>query len=315
MLGEHYEFMGLGLLAAFCALPALPAMFFLRGWVHAWYDPDRRPAAARRLLLAMVFGGAVYLGALSWGLWVEPNWPQSSRVKLKGPFAPPLRILHLSDLHLGADTPRRVQWMLERTKELAPDLILLTGDLHQRGKEEALAAAAVLTQLKAPLGVFTCIGADDARLLEKAAPEMRILRNKTVLLNFAGKTIALAGLHPKGSHAPVYAEMAGADYKIVLNHYPDYAEEASRHGADLYLCGHTHGGQVRLPWWGAVFTQTATAKGLEAGQYQLGNTTVYTSRGVGMVPPPAPQVRFLCRPEIGLFTIGGEGQGRPVPAL
>jgi predicted MPP superfamily phosphohydrolase len=304
MLGEHYEFIGLALFAVVCVLPAIPAACFLRGWVHAWYDPDRRPAAMRRLLLAMLFGGAVYLAACVWGFVVEPNGPELSSVKLKGPFTSPLRILHLSDLHIGVDTPWRDQWVVERAKALAPDLILLTGDLHQNGREEALAAAALLTQLKAPLGVFTCIGADDARLLEKVAPNITVLKNRTVLIQVADKRLALAGLHPKGSHDPVYETMADADYKIVLNHYPDYAEEAARHGADLYLCGHTHGGQVRLPWWGAVFTLTATAKRFEAGQHQIGDTTIYTSRGVGMVPKPAPQVRFLCRPEICLFTIG-----------
>ncbi len=305
MLDEHYEFIGLALFAAACGLPALPALYCFRGWVHAWYDPARRPAAAFRLLLAICFGGAVHLSAFVWGFQVEPNWPQVSRIDLKGPFARPLRVLHLTDLHIGADSPRRDQWVLEQAKTLAPDLILLTGDLGSSGKQETLALAEELSGLHAPLGVFTCIGADDVRRLEKVAPNVTILKNKTVMLQFGGRTVALVGLYPKGFHDPAYEAAAGADYTIVLNHYPDYAEEASRHGADLYLCGHTHGGQVRLPWWGAVFTLTATAKRFEAGQYQVGNTTVYTSRGVGMVPPPAPQVRFLCRPEICLFTVGG----------
>ncbi len=304
MLGEYYEFVGLALFVLLASLPAWPALFFLRGWVHACYDPARRPAAGRRLMLAAALGGVVYLGAYIWGFHVEPNGPELSRIDLKGPFDPPLRILHVSDLHLEPDQSPRDQWVVDRARELAPDLILLTGDLNQVNSRDTVPLANLLSQLKAPLGVFTCIGADDVTSLEKAAPNVTILKNKAVTIKHGGKTIALAGLYPSGPHAPVYAEMAGADYKIVLNHYPDCAEEAARHEADLYLCGHTHGGQVRLPLWGAVYTYAATGKRFEAGRCQLGRTTVYTSRGIGMVPPPAPQVRFLCRPEMGLFTIG-----------
>ncbi len=305
-MDEYYEFVGLALLAFFAALPAIPAICFLRGWVRACHDPGRRPTAARRLRLAMVFGGIIYLGVFAWGFGVEPNWPQLSQIDLKGPFDPPLRMLHLSDMHIEPHKSWRNQSVVERVKALAPDLILLTGDLNQLNNYDTASLACVLAQLKAPLGVFACIGDDDVDTLEKAAPNLTILKNQTVFIRHQGKTIALAGLYPKGLHEPVYAEMAGADYKIAMNHYPDFAQEAARHGADLYLCGHTHGGQVRLPLWGAIFTDTATGKRFEAGRYQLGKTTVYTSRGVGMVPLPAPQVRFLCRPEIGLFTIGAQ---------
>jgi hypothetical protein len=83
-----------------------------------------------------------------------------------------------------------------------------------------------------------------------------------------------------------------------LYHSPDLAEAAAQAGVDLYLAGHTHGGQVRLPGWGALVTMSAYGKRFEAGQYRLGPTTLYVSRGIGLEGLRLPRVRFLCPPEI-----------------
>ena len=67
-----------------------------------------------------------------------------------------------------------------------------------------------------------------------------------------------------------------------MNHTPDLAEEAAGVGVDLYLCGRTHGGQVRVPVWGAIITNRSTGKRFEAGHYKIGDTDVYTSCGLGL---------------------------------
>jgi predicted MPP superfamily phosphohydrolase len=264
-----------------------------------------RRAARRQFLLWTGLGAAVYGTAFAWGFFVEPNWPELSRENAAGPFDPPLRVMHLSDLHLQPDNPSREQWMLAQIETLKPDLILITGDLHQLRNFDVPSLRKVLSQIHAPLGVFACAGFDNVRVLHEAAPNVRMLENETVTLRHGGKTVALAGLQEAGSRDDVYESIKGANYRIVMNHTPDLAEEAAEHGADLYLCGHTHGGQVRLPFWGAVITLSKTGKRFEAGRYQIGNTTIYTNRGLGLETFNfMPGVRFLCRPEICLFTIG-----------
>jgi predicted MPP superfamily phosphohydrolase len=73
--------------------------------------------------------------------------------------------------------------------------------------------------------------------------------------------------------------------------------------ADLYLCGHTHGGQIRLPLFGAVITSSDFWKRYEMGRYEEGNTVLYISRGLGMEGKGAPRARFLAPPEIVLWTL------------
>jgi predicted MPP superfamily phosphohydrolase len=73
---------------------------------------------------------------------------------------------------------------------------------------------------------------------------------------------------------------------------------------DLYLAGHTHGGQIRLPLFGAVFTASAYGKRYEQGHYSVGDTTLYVSRGIGMEGMGAPRARFLCPPEIVVVNLG-----------
>ena len=81
--------------------------------------------------------------------------------------------------------------------------------------------------------------------------------------------------------------------------------EAAGHEIDLYLCGHTHGGQVRLPIIGAVLTSSQLGKRYEMGLYQGGRTHMYVSRGIGLEGLSAPRVRFLAPPEITLVTVQG----------
>jgi hypothetical protein len=92
-------------------------------------------------------------------------------------------------------------------------------------------------------------------------------------------------------------------FSIFLCHYSDLIEDLGDFNVDLYLAGHTHGGQVRLPFYGAVITLAKFGKKYEAGMYKVDNTILYVNRGIGMEPPPGPKVRFLARPEITVFDI------------
>jgi predicted MPP superfamily phosphohydrolase len=80
---------------------------------------------------------------------------------------------------------------------------------------------------------------------------------------------------------------------------------AQQYPVDLYLCGHTHGGQVRLPIYGAIITSSSLGKRYEMGPYVEQDTTLYISRGIGLEGLSAPRMRLLCPPEIILFSLSG----------
>jgi predicted MPP superfamily phosphohydrolase len=94
--------------------------------------------------------------------------------------------------------------------------------------------------------------------------------------------------------------------QILLYHAPDLMPEATEKGIDLYLCGHTHGGQVRLPWIGAIWTSSQYGKQYEMGHYHQSRTNLYVSRGIGLEGLSAPRIRFLAPPEITLITLQGK---------
>jgi len=97
-----------------------------------------------------------------------------------------------------------------------------------------------------------------------------------------------------------------APFTLLLYHTPDLMPQAVRAGVDLYLCGHTHGGQIRLPLIGALVTSSRFWKRYEMGRYVEGNTTLYVNRGLGMEGFGAPRARFLCPPEIALLELRGQ---------
>jgi predicted MPP superfamily phosphohydrolase len=126
------------------------------------------------------------------------------------------------------------------------------------------------------------------------------------------RTIAILGLdcsHHLATDAAALARLVSTspNHKpsVLLYHAPDLMPEAARHGIDLYLCGHTHGGQVRLPGFGAILTSSQLGKRYEMGLYREGQTSMYVSRGVGLEGLSAPRVRFLAPPEITLITLQG----------
>jgi len=92
--------------------------------------------------------------------------------------------------------------------------------------------------------------------------------------------------------------------RILLYHTPDLMPVAASLGIDLYLCGHTHGGQIRLPLYGALATSSRWGKRYEHGRYREGRTTLYVSRGLGVEGLGAPRARFLAPPEIIAWRIG-----------
>ncbi len=257
-----------------------------------------------------------------YGFWIEPHRLTLTRQKLvtnKLAAGRTLRVLHLGDIHVERVTgrERRLNRMI---KELSPDLILFSGDfLNLSYREDPQAVEEVREILKewaAPLGVFAVTGSPAVDLPE-AVPHildglpLRWLKDERVTISFEGQPVDLIGL--TCSHKPfldgprlksLLAEKP-EHFTLLLYHTPDLAPQAAEAGVDLQLSGHTHGGQVRLPFYGALFTGSLYGKRFEAGRVNLEGLTLYVTRGIGMEGAGAPRVRFLCPPEIILWEISG----------
>ncbi len=255
-----------------------------------------------------------------YGFWIEPHHIRVTRQALysrKLKTTQPLRLLHFGDLHVERLTGRERQ-LLDPVHSLAPDLILFSGDfLNLSNVHDPVAweqTRTIFRRLSAPLGVFAVSGSppvDKPEIVAKLLKdlEVRWLRDEQVTLNYQGQAIDLVGI--TCTHKP-FTDAAKLDaivkdkpehLSILLYHSPDLAPEAALRGMDLQLSGHTHGGQVRLPLFGALYTASLYGKRLEVGRRRVNGLTLYVTRGVGMEGMGAPRVRLLCPPEVVLWEI------------
>ncbi len=281
------------------------------------------PVFASTLLLG---GHLALTGYVLDSMWGEPFRLGVTRLTYRSPKldgAPPIRIAHLTDFHVERLT-RREEKVLALLDQLRPDLIVYTGDLLSFSYVDDPTAQAecreLMSKLRAPLGVFAVPGTplvDTESALENVLgglDNICLLRDGVVSLPEypSIKLIGLNCTHNPSIDGPNLEKIVDGfspdDYTLMLYHAPDLLPEAARCGIDLVLCGHTHGGQIRLPLFGALATSSVYWKRYEMGEYREGNTTMYVSRGVGMEGKGIPRMRFLCPPEIELIELRGTRQ-------
>ena len=207
-------------------------------------------------------------------------------------------IVQLSDLHTGMTIDRDfVQRVVDRANALEPDLIALTGDLIDGKVDDLRDDVAPLGQLRAKHGVFAVTGNHeyyagvDAWITEITRLGARYLRNELVTITKGAASFDLAGVDDHsadgypGHGEDLKAATATRDPNhalVLLAHQPRQVRRAARHGVDLQLSGHTHGGQI-WPWHYIVSLQQG---GLLAGRYQQDDTQLYVTRGCGYWGPP-----------------------------
>jgi predicted MPP superfamily phosphohydrolase len=304
------------------------------------FGPDKPSvlalAAGRALLLGVLglFAAPVWLAVLLllilaalvfYATWIEPFRLGVTRqtyttAKLRA-AAPPLRILQVGDLHIERITPRERD-LNQRIQELQPDMIVFTGDFvnlsntHDPAAEQAIRE--VIGAWRAPLGVYCVSGTPIVEPMTRVEAfvrgldNLKHLNNQWITVNTPGGPLNILGLsvtHDMATDRALLKKMMlnapRSGLHLLLMHPPDVAPEANAAGIDLYLCGHTHGGQIRLPLIGAIFSSSYLGNQFIMGRYDLETTTVYTARGVGMEGLGAPRARFLCPPEIVLWEISG----------
>lgn len=268
------------------------------------------PTLAAALGSLAVVGGAL----ASYAANVEPHWPEVVRLELPLARLPHsldgLTIAQISDIHAGhLVSAAKVRHYVGMVHALRPDIVAITGDMFQSGAVSAWMAAAELSALRAPLGVYAVPGNHERH----APPEVGELPFRraglTVLANAAHRvhvgddTLWVIGVDDmiarRGDLRQALRGVPDEACKILLVHEPDVADQASLYPIDLQLSGHTHGGQIRVPGLGALLLPVMGRK-YPMGLYNVNGMWVYTNRGLGVTRPA---LRFNCRPEITLFTL------------
>jgi predicted MPP superfamily phosphohydrolase len=222
------------------------------------------------------------------------------------------RIVQISDIHMDDwMTFERLKDIMELVNEQGADLIAITGDFvtysAKFDNEELIGA---LSMLRAPDGVIAVLGNHDHEI--DPALIRRLIRKSGVLevsngfrtLRRGDDTLHLAGVDDLFARQArlheVLTKLPVEGATILLAHEPDFADASASTGRfDLQLSGHSHGGQVRLPFIGAPYLPPYGRR-YPCGLYELDGMLLYTNKGLGMFPP---HVRFLCRPEITVFTL------------
>lgn len=257
--------------------------------------------------------------------WIEPfrlgvTYERYTTPKWKAD-APPLRLLQIGDIHMEAITPREVE-LNRMIAALEPDIIVFTGDFvnlsNTNNPDTEAAIREIISQWRAPLGVYCVTGTPLVEPMARVQAFMgglenlKLLPNQWITVQTPGGALNILGLvvtHDMERDRTQFKKMMTmaprGGLHLLLMHPPDIAPEANDQGIDLYLCGHTHGGQIRLPLIGALFSSSHLGNRFIMGRYELGTTTLYTSRGVGLEGLGAPRARFLCPPEIVLWEISG----------
>ncbi len=226
-------------------------------------------------------------------------------------------LVHLSDLHINSwTTPERLAEVVEMANRQQPDLIAITGDFIDARTEENQIPGITkqLSRLEAKEGVVAVLGNHDywkdAGLVRQilGSSGVKELSNQVKVIKRGDARISICGLddhmEAKDDLGAVLEALPEDGCAVLLVHEPDFADTSAETGRfALQLSGHSHGGQIYLPYYGPPVTPNLARK-YPRGLYQVGKMQLYTNTGIGMVPP---LVRFNCRPEVAVMTLTNQG--------
>jgi uncharacterized protein len=271
----------------------------------------------RRFLGGVSFAAA---GTLAYAHLFEAEWLQKSfvTVPLSGGARPPVKLLHLSDMHaspvVGINYIRRA---IEVGLQWKPDLICVTGDFITRRFADASGYAEVLRLLSRRAPTFASLGNHDggrwagedgghenanwvAELLANSG--IALLRNSSTTACVAGRDLNLVGLGDLWA-ADLDAQRGFKERRegetILLSHNPDTKEHVGLFNWHLMLSGHTHGGQLRVPWFGATPFAPVRDKRFVSGLHRWDGRWIHITKGIGSVFG----LRINCPPEVSFLTL------------
>lgn len=223
-----------------------------------------------------------------------------------------LRIVHLTDLHCGFLVPLAlIRHVINRANKLKPDLIVCTGDyVHEKNSTTQIDEVwPVLSQLTAPLGVYSVLGnhdhwADTGRSDYWLKRTRQDLRHKAIRLEREGQHFWLAGTgdfwEDHKNLDDLLSKVPDSECRIVLAHNPDTADTEFSSRVDLMISGHTHGGQIDIPFIGTPILPVQNKNYSSGIKLSPRGCKVFISKGIGWAIYP---VRFNCYPEIAVLEL------------
>lgn len=283
----------------------------------------------RRTFLKSAFGTVLSFLALGSGGYfyanrIEPALLEINLLEIKHPLIPQsfdgIKIVQFSDTHLGFHyTVKQFKTLVKKINQLQPDLIFFTGDLMDEPNKfaEINKILPILQELNAPLGKYCIFGNHDhGGYGSDIYRNLMELSNFTVLLNESrpiiqkdGSFINLIGIDDRMLGRPnldlAQKQVPNGVFKMLLSHAPDVADEAVNYQIHWQLSGHSHGGQVKIPFVGALVIPPF-AQNYPEGLYSIGENdplSLYVNRGIGTTRLP---FRFMAKPELTVFTLRPE---------
>lgn len=248
---------------------------------------------------------------------------------------PPIDVLHISDTHLSPRDDRLAAFLesLPGRLQRTPDLVVATGDLIQ-GDAAIERVVSLLAGIEATAGRYYVLGSHDYYVsagpsytkyfskdrsvrnaihtdIGRLEQELReagwvSLANRSETVEIDGRRVLLSGVddpHLDRHETSHIGRSSGDDLAIALVHAPNVVSEWALSGFDLVLAGHTHGGQVRVPFAGALVTNSELPAALASGLHRVGHTWLHVSPGLGT--GKYTPIRFLARPEATLLHLKG----------
>ncbi|MGH7270922.1 MAG: metallophosphoesterase, partial [Polyangiaceae bacterium] len=229
-----------------------------------------------------------------------------------------LRIAQISDLHIGTLTPR--SWGLAWARSAnarAPDIAVVTGDMVTSGTDFHEDVADVIATMRAKLGVFASMGNHDyfgdgePLVSVLRAKGVQVLRNEGVVIERSGAKIWLAAIDDTWTRRDdierAMRDRPADAVAVLLAHDPNRFDAAADAGADLVLSGHTHGGQIAVPFLPRIANLAVFTYPYSLGFYRRGRSVLYVHPGLGTTGPP---VRLGVAPEVTILVLRAGGEGK-----
>ncbi|KXG10371.1 putative metallophosphoesterase [Anoxybacillus sp. P3H1B] len=281
------------------------------------------PQMNRRTFLKKSIGsllGGMFIASFGYyyARFIEPSRLTISKHSITHPLIPKsfdgMTIVQFSDTHLGDYySLERLNQLVSQINDIKPDLVVFTGDLidapHQYPHAHQIIP--ILSRIRAPFGKFSIYGNHDhggygtnlyRNIMNQAGFHMLV--NEHAIIQLVDKSkIAIAGMDDLMLGRPhfeqTFQQIPPSTYTILLLHEPDGAIQAAHYPVHLQLSGHSHGGQIQLPFIGPLITPPLAIQYYE-GFYEVGKMRLYVNRGLGTTRMP---LRFLTPPELTIFTL------------
>jgi uncharacterized protein len=310
LLMTHSDVYSMGMFFFGIVAVYVTAGIMLIGAVIQWMTGKRISTAwlwIRRAVLGIALIG---ICCIAYGYFIEPYWLEVKHVRLEcakfSTATRPIKVILISDLHCDRRHLREndLPALIEAEH---PDCVLFAGDCANVATEIPRFQK-ILKQISGTTPTYGVQGNWDAdqwrhiKIFENTG--VHELDGSSDQLDIAGQKVTFAGVGYGSADRidKALKSIPSNSFCIFLSHSPDLVPALAAKSVDLFCAGHTHGGQIALPFYGAINTGCATGKKFESGLYKVGNMYIYVNRGVG-VDGWGPRVRFCARPEITVLEL------------